>query len=309
MTIYIDPPVWPAHGTVFSHVISDESLEELHAFARGAGIRARAFDRDHYDVPAQRVQDLVRQGAVPVSGHDVARILAASGLRVKARDRPEKLRGSLLRRWRAMAGPGRNDAAGDAWEAVGQDLVQRWSEPHRHYHALPHLLSVLRVSHALAQAGELRGAPYRPVALAAWFHDAVYAGNAGQDEQQSAHLAQQQLDGLLPDDEVEEVARLVRGTATHSPWEGDAAGAVLTDADLEVLARPAHEYLRYAAQVRADYAHVGEQDFIRGRAAVLRTLMAAPRLFHTHTGELQWDAAARKNISAELKDLEVRGRH
>ena len=47
MTVLIDPPAWPAHGTVFSHLVSDASLEELHAFARAAGLSERAFDRDH----------------------------------------------------------------------------------------------------------------------------------------------------------------------------------------------------------------------------------------------------------------------
>lgn len=43
MSIYIDPPTWPAHGTVFSHLISDVSLAELHKFAASAGISERIF--------------------------------------------------------------------------------------------------------------------------------------------------------------------------------------------------------------------------------------------------------------------------
>ena len=63
MSIYIDPPTWPAHGTVFSHLISDASLAELHEFAAAAGISERAFDRDHYDVPAHLYDELGREGA------------------------------------------------------------------------------------------------------------------------------------------------------------------------------------------------------------------------------------------------------
>lgn len=304
MAIFIDPPVWPAHGTVFSHLISDVSLTELHTFASNAGISERAFDRDHYDVPAHRFDDLIALGAVPVSGRELARILADSGLRVKARERPEKLRGGLLRRWQKLAARTDDDAARNAWEALGHDLLDRWSEPHRHYHALHHLSSVLRASSLLERSGELGGPENRLVALAAWFHDAVYAGTAGQDEEESAQLAQLELDGLLPDVEVSEVARLVRLTATHAPQEGDIAGAVLTDADLEVLGRDRTDYLRYVAQVRADYAHVPDEQFAAGRAQVLRGLLAAPRLFHTSTGYFLWEAAARRNVEAELNDLE-----
>ena len=56
MAIYLDPPLWPAHGTHFSHLISDTSLAELHAFATAAGIADRAFDGDHYDVAERRFE-------------------------------------------------------------------------------------------------------------------------------------------------------------------------------------------------------------------------------------------------------------
>ena len=42
MTVLVDPPLWPAHGRHFSHLVSDSSLAELHAFARAAGLPGRA---------------------------------------------------------------------------------------------------------------------------------------------------------------------------------------------------------------------------------------------------------------------------
>ncbi|ALD12706.1 DUF4031 domain-containing protein [Clavibacter capsici] len=87
MTVLLDRPAWPAHGTLWSHLVSDASLEELHAFARAAGIPERGFDRDHYDVPAARYEELVARGAVPVSNRDLVRRLQASGLRVTQRER------------------------------------------------------------------------------------------------------------------------------------------------------------------------------------------------------------------------------
>ena len=97
MSIYIDPPTWPAHGTVFSHLISDASLAELHEFAAAAGISERAFDRDHYDVPAHLYVNLVRAGAKELSGAQLTRTLIASGLRIPLKERPEKIRPRLLR--------------------------------------------------------------------------------------------------------------------------------------------------------------------------------------------------------------------
>jgi hypothetical protein len=87
MTVLLDRPAWPAHGTLWSHLVSDASLAELHAFARAAGIPERGFDLDHYDVPAARYDELVARGAVPVSNRDLVRRLQASGLRVTQRER------------------------------------------------------------------------------------------------------------------------------------------------------------------------------------------------------------------------------
>lgn len=81
MAILIDPPIWPAHGTTFSHLVSDVSYEELHAFAARAGVPERAFDLDHYDVPASMYDDLVELGAEPVRSRELVQRLIASGLR------------------------------------------------------------------------------------------------------------------------------------------------------------------------------------------------------------------------------------
>lgn len=81
MAILIDPPVWPAHGTFFSHLVSDATYEELHAFAATAGVSKRAFDLDHYDVPMHMYDTLVSLGAVPVRSQELVRRLIASGLR------------------------------------------------------------------------------------------------------------------------------------------------------------------------------------------------------------------------------------
>jgi hypothetical protein len=79
--ILIDPPVWPGWDRVWSHLVSDESYEELHAFARLVGIPVRGFDRDHYDVPSDKYDEIVAAGAIPVASRVLVRRLIESGLR------------------------------------------------------------------------------------------------------------------------------------------------------------------------------------------------------------------------------------
>lgn len=88
MTVYADTPLWGRHSTLWGHLISDTSLEELHRAADRAGLHPRAFDLDHYDWPASAHRDLERAGAVFVDGRELTRILIASGLRIPLVDRP-----------------------------------------------------------------------------------------------------------------------------------------------------------------------------------------------------------------------------
>ena len=90
MTIWIDQPIWPRHGTVFAHLISDTSLDELHAFAHRVGLHPRSFEGDHYDVPQERYALVISAGATSTTGADVVRRLLGSGLRLRKRrgDRP-----------------------------------------------------------------------------------------------------------------------------------------------------------------------------------------------------------------------------
>lgn len=290
MVVLIDPAQWPAHGTVFSHLVSDDSLAELHAFAERAGLSPRAFDRDHYDVPMARREELIALGAQPVGGTELIRRLRASGLRVTSRERSEHASFVLRRRW---------PAALERGAAVRDELLDRWSQPHRHYHDVTHLLAVLD---ALALVAG-RGSVPLVVELAAWFHDAVYEGVPGSDEEASAALAESVLAPLLAADQVAEVVRLVRLTADHRPADGDEHGALLSDADLAVLGGEPARYDRYVAAVRQDYAHVSDDDWRRGRAGVLRQLLGLDPLYRTERGRDLWLAPARENLRRELAAL------
>jgi hypothetical protein len=81
MAVLIDPPNAAGHGRLWSHLASDSSYDELHAFARTVGIPERGFDRDHYDVPSEWYDQVVAAGAEPVTSRELVRRLHAAGLR------------------------------------------------------------------------------------------------------------------------------------------------------------------------------------------------------------------------------------
>jgi len=81
----IDPPAVPSRGRLWSHLASDESYEELHAFARDLGIPERGFDRDHYDVPEEWYEQVLALGVEPVTSRELVQRLVAAGLRRRKR--------------------------------------------------------------------------------------------------------------------------------------------------------------------------------------------------------------------------------
>jgi predicted metal-dependent HD superfamily phosphohydrolase len=206
----------------------------------------------------------------------------------------------LLDRWlivTAAAGVTVDDATR---RETGQQLLARWSEPHRWYHDRRHLKEALT-------ALDLLGGPEptRTIAeLALWFHDAVHAGRPGLDEAASAALAESELRRLGTADQIAiEVRRLVGLTATHRPGPADLAGAMVCDADLAILAAPAARYGEYVSQVRKEWAHLPDHAFAAGRLAVLTELATRPQLYHTAAGTALWQTDARRQLEAELLQL------
>ena len=85
--ILVDAPTWPAHGRLWSHLASDTSYAELHAFAERLGLPPRAFDGDHYDLVEDRHADALAAGARPVTSRDIVVALRGAGLRRRKRSR------------------------------------------------------------------------------------------------------------------------------------------------------------------------------------------------------------------------------
>lgn len=205
--------------------------------------------------------------------------------------RPGSSKAALLARFEDLL-PGNTD--------IGEELLERYAEPHRHYHGLGHLAYILdRIDDFATGKHDLF-----TVRLAAWFHDAVYAIPPGQisNEEASARLAIRTLGRSgFEQEEIGEVARLVRLTETHHPVGSDPDGELLCDADLAILAAPADEYRRYVEAVRQEYPKLTDEEFAAGRLQVLLGL-GGRDLFRTTSGRKLNDAA-NANLTAEALEL------
>lgn len=208
----------------------------------------------------------------------------------------------------------------DAWQRVAgsrlphalEHLLTRYREPHRHYHDLRHLAAVLAHIDEIAAHTPAAGAPddLQVVLLAALFHDAVYEPRAADNEAASAALARACASELgWSARRCASVERLVLATAPHAPATTVHTiandEALLLDADLAVLAAAPAEYAAYVRSVRREYAHVGDDQWRAGRAAVLHALLQRPALFNTRYMARVAEAQARHNMLGELDSLGV----
>lgn len=217
----------------------------------------------------------------------------------------------LLDRWLVDAAALAPDAGRDLWLAEGSLLLRGWSEPHRHYHTLEHLTETLAAVDELEHAGAVDPDEALVARAVLWYHDLAYdpRATAGSNEQRSAMMARDHLHRLgMHPVTVDAVEAGVLMTFGHEVRSCAAAPRVLDtvhDADLWILGAPEQRYAAYRSQVRAEYAHVADADFRRGRAAVMAPFLHRERIYRTEHAHEAWTGQARTNLATELAELEA----
>lgn len=245
-------------------------------------------------------------------------------------DRPERhdVTPDAVESWHADMRVAAPDAGPALWEQEYAWLMKRWGEGHRAYHSRQHLRETLS---ALAELGSTdhgttgqgtdrerdqdadQGAGGHDAAMdvtvariALWYHDAVYDTRAepGSNEHRSAALARDHLHHLgVATAVVDRVEAIIMATSDHAAGSSDPAWPLVHDADLWILAAPPQRYAEYCSQVRREYAHVPEAQFRSARAAVMTSLIDRPQIYLTPPARHRWTAVARRNVTAELRQL------
>jgi predicted metal-dependent HD superfamily phosphohydrolase len=184
-------------------------------------------------------------------------------------------------------------------QPILDSVLRGWTEPHRRYHGLDHLLDCLARLDESPAVGD--GRDLTEAAL--WYHDLVYRPGASDNEARSAELARAALvEGGAPDATADEVARLVRLTDHVAPPE-DPVGELVCDVDLSILGRPAGEFDEYERRIREEYQQVPDPLYRAGRARVLAKLLARDPLFRTDFFRRRYEDSARHNLRRSLDSL------
>ncbi len=191
-------------------------------------------------------------------------------------------------------------------EALRTELAAFYQVEGRHYHNLTHVEAML----ALAKDSVQLLHDPQAVEAAIWFHDAIYDSRAKDNEAKSAALAEERLAGRASAERLGRIATMIKATATHQlpPLGDDKAtsdAALFLDMDLAILAAEPDAFDAYEKAVRREYAWVEEPMWRAGRAAVLRSFLARPQIFHTAEFRERFEPRARQNIERSLAALEA----
>lgn len=183
--------------------------------------------------------------------------------------------------------------------ACHQRLLAAYSEPSRSYHNLRHIeecLGELEVNRSLAREPAL-------VAMALWFHDAVYDARSASNEADSAQLAADCLTVAgVERANVDTVRRLILCTQSHEPGV-DLDAALLIDIDLAILGQPPQRFWDYERGIRAEYAWVPWPTYVQKRAEILTRFLERPVIYRTESLARKYEAPARVNLQAAIDRL------
>jgi predicted metal-dependent HD superfamily phosphohydrolase len=195
------------------------------------------------------------------------------------------------------------------WDAqlpaeLAEELRARHAEPQRAYHSWQHIEELLTLYTEIEPALDDPGA----VLFALLFHDAVHDPRSNDNERSSAELLAQRAAGLLPPDSLARAERMVLATVGHclpagltEPERNDAAHFL--DMDLSILGAAPERFAEYEAQIRREYAHIPEDTYRTGRAAMLQRFARRDPLYFSDWGRGRFEAQARINLARLVEQL------
>ncbi len=207
--------------------------------------------------------------------------------------------GWLRKKWQALvtsihAHPPTSDAVWD-------ELIRHYSEPHRTYHNLSHIMVLLR--HAETHRHQINR--METVEFAIWFHDVIYDTHLKDNERRSAEWARRAMIAMQIDERhIPPVMECIVATERHEITAPRIVDLPLfLDMDLSILGTKEGIYKEYTEVIRAEYSWMPIEEYRIARGRFLQRLLERPTLYFTPAMADGHEHQARLNIESELQEL------
>lgn len=169
----------------------------------------------------------------------------------------------------------------------------------RHYHSDEHISACLR--HLETVRGQV--SDWKMLALAFWFHDAVYKPFSATNERDSADWAMQFLkDNRSAQDQIDRIDALIMATC-HNAKAADPDMQYLIDIDLSILGARADVYDQYEKNIRREYRRVPGFLFRKKRKELLCAFLGQPKIYGSDYFHDLLEEQARVNLERAINAL------
>ena len=182
-------------------------------------------------------------------------------------------------------------------EALFLIIQDKYDEPHRSYHNLSHIYSMLMMAEEFYDFIEYD----HLFDLSIWFHDIIYDATRQDNEVKSAELAIELLQPFLPQPFLNDLKEMIVSTKDHTPLLDYHDNKFFLDLDLAILAADADTYNTYAKAIRKEYSIFSDELYYAGRKHVLNGFLEKDNIYFTTFFQQRFGKQARENIEAEIK--------
>lgn len=188
-------------------------------------------------------------------------------------------------------------------------VIDAYNEPHRKYHNLDHIQSILDKIPLFEKAYGFGSDVRLWIELIAWYHDVVYVPGPQQPSNEFVSAGKFKSDmwkGLIPldrDDDfvVEEIWSAIYGTRHHKT-PANWIAAIFFDLDLADMGTDS--YVENSFKIREEFGQFTDLEWLTGRRKFLADFLSRPFIYHTSLGYKLWEDKARRNMELELVYLD-----
>lgn len=157
--------------------------------------------------------------------------------------------------------------------------------------------------HELCQSEDLDFGDREIIEMAIWFHDTIYDTQRKDNEVKSAEFFRTSATRVgMKKFFIDQVLNLILATK-HTEVPENPTARILCDLDLSILGQSESVFDKYEGQIRQEYDWVPEQEFIKGRVAVLQSLLDRPHIYSTEFFREKYEEQARRNLTRSISQL------
>lgn len=192
----------------------------------------------------------------------------------------------------------------DIINSLFNEIYQRYTSKHRHYHNLSHIESMLNS----IKPFDKKIIDIDSLLFAIWYHDVIYNPVKNDNEEKSAEFANRSLKKIrINSNKIKKVIALILKSKSHISRtlgiRDDYDTKLFLDSDLHIFGAPKETYKLYMQQIREEHKKVPEFLFTKNRKKFLTTLSASKYIYHTDAFRENYEKKARNNIKYELETL------